>query len=79
MSELTQDEFDRIDRALVAVLEDGEGFGDFLSDFALSNADRLERYGLETRFTLRQWEMIGKIEARAEEIKGMLEDGDDDE
>ncbi|MBF0094900.1 MAG: hypothetical protein HQL34_10200 [Alphaproteobacteria bacterium] len=75
MTDLSQDEFDRINRALAAVLEDGVGFGDFLSDFALSNADRLEKYGLKTRFTARQWEMIRKIEAR---IKAM-EDANDGE
>lgn len=77
MTDLTQAEFDRIDRALAAVIGDGEGFGDFLTDFALSNADRLEKYGLKTRFSPKQREMIRKIEARIKEMEDA--GGGDDE
>jgi len=60
--ELTQEEFDRIDAALAAVLEDPAEFGDWLADFAARNAERLETHSLRTHWSDKQWEVVISIE-----------------
>lgn len=59
---LTKQEFDRIDAALAAVLDDPPTFGNFLHDFAGRNAERLHRYKLDTHWSEKQWYQVKKIE-----------------
>lgn len=70
MSEvLTQEEFERIDTVLARVLSESTEFDDFQVDFAINNADRLDRYGLDTRFSSGQWRVIRRIEAKIQEME----------
>ena len=66
MSLLTQEEFDRFDKVLLAVLEEPDRFTDFENDFAMTNADRLELYGRSTAFSEEQRRVIDEIERKIE-------------
>jgi hypothetical protein len=61
---LTEEAYKRVDAALGTVVEQAGGFTDFQVDFAMGNADRLDRFGRATRFTEKQWKVIAEIEQR---------------
>lgn len=62
--EMTAEEFARIDRLLGAVIERSTEFTSFQVDFALHNANRLERYRTWTFFSDKQLDVIKEIERR---------------
>lgn len=64
---LSQDDFERIDKALTAVIEASGDFTEFQVDFAYGNANRLEKYGRNTFMSVKQWEVIEGIEKKMEE------------
>ena len=67
---LTQAEFDRIDEALTEVIERSGEFGSSEVDFAMSNAERLDKHGLNTRISVAQWDVIARIENRIDVLAG---------
>lgn len=62
---LTEAEFAHVDALLGRVIEEAGEFDSFHVDFATRNANRLDRYGVRTLFTKRQWKVIREIETRA--------------
>jgi len=54
----------RIRKALARVLDDPHGFSPFIQTFALSNSERLERFGTGTFWSRGQWQVIEQIEER---------------
>ena len=67
---LSQDDFDRIDKALTAVIEAPGDFTEFQVDFAYRNASRLDTHGLNTFMSDKQWTVIEGIEKKMEEGDG---------
>ncbi len=67
---LSQAEFARIDRTLSTVIERSGEFSSFDVDFAMTNAERLDRFGLRTSFSVGQWDALARIENRLQEIDG---------
>lgn len=65
---LTQEQFSRIDHALAQVIERPGDFDDFQVDFAMKLSDKLDRYGVRTFVSERQWAVVERIERRIEEI-----------
>ena len=64
---LSQDDVERIDKALTAVMEAPGDFTEFQVDFAYSNASRLDTHGLNTFMSVKQWEVIEGIEKKMED------------
>lgn len=64
---LSQDDYDRIQKALTAVIESPGEFTDFQVDFAFSNADKLDNFKLDTFWSDKQWAVIEGIEKKMEE------------
>jgi hypothetical protein len=54
----------RVDKALSAVIEAPGDFTDFEVDFATSNADRIDEFGILTRWSLAQWKVVEEIEKK---------------
>lgn len=59
---LTEEQFNRIDRALAQVIERPGDFDDFQVDFAMKLSDKLDKYGVRTFVSEKQWGVIERIE-----------------
>lgn len=67
---LSQVEYDRADKALSKVIACPGAFTEFQVDFAMTNADRLDKHRLNTRLTNRQWRVIERIEITVNVLEG---------